>query len=87
MMRGAQAPDATAPLTVTPEQAVAQAQKYLDHFGAGLKAGQAEPFYGYYTLHTERDGKVTGMLSVNGYTGAVWLHNWHGDFVGTEMKE
>lgn len=21
------------------------------------------------------------MLSVNGYTGAVWYHNWHGQFI------
>jgi len=25
------------------------------------------------------------MLSVNGYTGAVWYHTWHGSFLG--MKE
>jgi hypothetical protein len=73
------APEATMP--VTPEQALEQAQKYLDRFNAGLTAGEVESFYGYYTLHTERDGQLTGMLSVNGYTGAVWYHNWHGDFV------
>ncbi len=41
----------------------------------------ATAFYGYYTLDFSRDGKVVGMLSVNGYTGEVWLHTWHGDFV------
>ena len=25
--------------------------------------------------------KETGMLSVNGYTGQVWYHTWHGPFV------
>jgi hypothetical protein len=85
MMRRGEAPDAQMP--VTPEQAIEQAQKYLDHVNNGLKAGKAEPFYGYYTLHTERDGKVTGMLSVNGHTGAVWYHAWHGDFVGMEEME
>jgi len=25
------------------------------------------------------------MLSINGYTGDVWYHNWHGDFI--QMKE
>jgi hypothetical protein len=85
MMRWRGAPEATMP--VTPEQAVEQAQKYLDRFNAGLTAGEAEPFYGYYTLHTERDGQLTGMLSVNGYTGAVWYHQWHGDFIAaTEME-
>ncbi|MGC8879122.1 MAG: hypothetical protein ACP5R2_07855 [Anaerolineae bacterium] len=84
MMRWRGSSDATMP--VTPEQAVEQAQKYLDHLNAGLKAGEVEPFYGYYTLHVERDGKVTGMLSVNGYTGAVWYHHWHGDFIAMEEE-
>jgi hypothetical protein len=73
-------------MTVSPEQAVEAAQKYLDQLNIGLKAGTAEPFYGYYTLHTEKDGQVTGMLSVNGYTGAVWYHSWHGDFVAMSQE-
>lgn len=67
--------------SVTAEQAVQLAQQYLDRVAQGLKAGDAEPFYGYYTLHTTKDGQITGMLSVNAYTGAVWYHAWHGDFV------
>ena len=46
---------------------------------------EAEAFYGYYTLHILKNGQVEGMLSVNGYTGAVWYHTWHGPFLG--MKE
>ena len=38
----------------------------------------ADPFYGYYTLHVNRDGQTVGMLSVNGYTGQVFPHTWHG---------
>jgi hypothetical protein len=69
-------------LTITPEQAVKNAQDYLDKALSGTKA-EAKPlaFYGFYTLDFSRDGKVVGMLSVNGYTGQVWLHHWHGDFV------
>ncbi len=85
MMRWRGSSDTSMP--VTPEQAVEQAQKYLDQLNAGLKAGEVEPFYGYYTLHIERDGEVTGMLSVNGYTGAVWYHHWHGDFIAMEEEE
>jgi hypothetical protein len=77
----------TGEMTVTPEQAVELAQEYLDRVAPGLKAGEAEPFYGYYTLHTEKDGQITGMLGVNGYSGAVWYHNWHGDFVGMSEEE
>jgi len=29
----------------------------------------------------EQDGKVIGMLSVNGTSGQVWYHTWHGAFV------
>jgi hypothetical protein len=68
--------------SVTAEQAVQLAQQYLDQTAQGFTAGDAEPFYGYYTLHVEKDGQITGMLSVNAYTGAVWYHAWHGDFIG-----
>jgi hypothetical protein len=27
------------------------------------------------------------MLSVNGYSGQVWLHHWHGDFVAMTGHE
>jgi hypothetical protein len=75
-------------MTVTPEQARAYAQAWLDANRPGTTvAAEADAFYGYYTLHTLRDGQITGMLSVNGYTGAVWYHTWHGDFVGMQEFE
>jgi len=46
---------------------------------------EADRFYGYYTLHVLNDRQIYGMLSVNGYTGQVWYHSWHGPFLG--MKE
>ena len=74
--------DVSAEMTVSPEQAIEYAQKYLDTNIAGATAS-AEPiqFYGYYTLDFEKDGKVAGMLSVNGYSGQVFLHTWHGTFI------
>jgi hypothetical protein len=72
-------------LPVTPEQAEKLAQQWLDTNLRGVSAGEAETFYGYYTLHTLKDEQIEGMLSVNGYTGAVWYHSWHGPFLG--MKE
>jgi hypothetical protein len=71
----------TAEMTVTPAQAVEAAQSYLDTYfsQAGLTvAGHADPFYGYYTLHVNRDGQTVSMLSVNGYSGQVFPHTWHG---------
>lgn len=69
-------------MPVDEAQAIELAQKYLDTARPGTTAGEeADAFYGYYTLHVLNDGQVTGMLSVNGYTGQVWYHTWHGAFV------
>ncbi len=64
-----------------------EAQRIADEWlagqagGDGLTAATADAFPGYYTLHTLRDGKVDGMLSVNATSGDVWYHSWHGAFV------
>jgi hypothetical protein len=69
-------------MPVSAEEAVETAQQYLDNYFPGTQADDhADPFYGYYTLHTLEDGEVTGMLSVNGFNGQVYLHTWHGDFI------
>lgn len=89
MMRGygpSNGAEVSAEMPVTPQQAVEAAQRYLDTYLPGTQADdEAEPFYGYYTIHVLRDGKVTGMLSVNGYNAQVFVHTWHGNFV--EMSE
>jgi hypothetical protein len=74
--------DVNAEMTVTPDQAITYAQIYLDANVSGATAA-TDPirFYGYYTLDFEKDGKVAGMLSVNGYSGQVFLHIWHGTFI------
>lgn len=71
----------TAEATVTEEQVLEYAQKYLDAALPGTKAGEADAFYGYYTIHVLKDGNVYGMLSVNSYTGQVWYHSWHEKFI------
>ena len=54
----------------------------LDAYRPGITADDhADPFYGYYTIHTLADGEIEGMLSVHGATGRVWYHSWHGDFL------
>ena len=72
----------SAEMTVTSEQAVEYTQQYLDSNYAGATAA-TDPmqFYGYYTLDFEKDGKIIGMLSVNGYNGQIFLHTWHGAFI------
>jgi hypothetical protein len=68
-------------MTLSPKEAQDVAQRWLDANLPGRIAGEADPFYGYYTLHFLRDGEIEGMLSVHGSTGDVWYHSWHGDFV------
>ena len=74
-----------AEMPVSPEEAGALAQQFLDRSVPDLTVAEPDAFYGYYTLHAVKDGQVEGMLSVNGHTGAVWYHNWHGHFV--QMRE
>jgi len=75
-----------AEMPISDEEAVEIANAYLSQNNSDLVAGgHADRFYGYYTIHTERDGKIYGMLSVNGYDGKVFLHTWHGEFI--EMAE
>ncbi len=74
--------DVSAEMPVTADQAVKAAQDYLDKYLPGNTAA-TDPvkFYGYYTLDFSKDGKIVGMLSVNGYNGAAFLHTWHGTFI------
>ncbi|GBD08964.1 hypothetical protein HRbin22_01211 [Candidatus Thermoflexus japonica] len=69
-------------MRLSPEEARQRAQAYLDRAMPGAIADEeADPFYGYYTLHILRDGRIIGMLSVHGSTGQVWVHTWHGNFL------
>jgi hypothetical protein len=71
-------------MPVSAERAREIAEDYLSRVSPGTRAGEAETFHGYYTLHTERDGRIIGMLSVNGYSGEIWYHSWHGAFVAMD---
>ena len=67
---------------LSPEEALESAQRWLNTYRPGVTVEEhADPFYGYYTVHTLEDGEIEGMLSVHGTTGQVWYHTWHGDFV------
>jgi len=36
---------------------------------------------GYYTFDFGKGG-IEGMLSVNAYSGQIWVHTWHGPYLG-----
>jgi hypothetical protein len=60
------------------------AQRWLDQNEPGVYVESGgDAFPGYYTLETLKGGKITGMISVNASTGAVWPHWWHGAFIAT----
>jgi len=66
---------------ITAAQAQQIADEWLAEQGEGLTTDDPAEFPGYYTLHTVRDGEISGMLSVHNRSGDVWYHSWHGDFV------
>jgi hypothetical protein len=71
---------------VTDQEALKLAQQWLDANRPGVTTeDHADPFYGYYTVHTMKDGQIEGMLSVHGSTGQVWYHTWHGAFMRQEQ--
>ena len=86
MMGSAGGPNWTPPAgsvtgPVSPQQAIALADRWLAQRDPSLSVPDADAFPGYYSLEVVRDGKIVGMLSVNASSGAIWNHWWHGDFV------
>jgi len=75
-------------MDISEDEAQNLAEKYLAKINTGeLTGNEVEKFYGYYTIHTlTENGDIAGMLSVNGYTGQVWYHNWHGIFIDMEEE-
>jgi hypothetical protein len=80
-MMGLWAPPAGTP-SVSEQQARANAQKFLDLKFPGAKLPQdTMSFPGYYTIDFEINGQPAGMLSVNAFSGQVWYHTWHSQFL------
>lgn len=67
-------------------QASAQklANTFLVAYLPGAKVLEGLGFPGYFTFDYGRKG-IEGMLSVSAFTGDVWVHTWHGLFLG-EVK-
>jgi hypothetical protein len=75
-------PNASMPIDV--QGASVYAQEWVDRNYSGAGVEELKAFYGYYTMDVSRNGQIFGMLSVNGFTGEVWYHSWHGDFIRME---
>ncbi|MBS7631752.1 hypothetical protein KEJ47_09360 [Candidatus Bathyarchaeota archaeon] len=86
MMGSWRAPPSTK-MPIDKDESLKIAQKYLDETYPGLKAEESHQFYGYYTIHVTKNNQIFGMLSVNGYDGAVWYHSWHGRYIQSRELE
>jgi hypothetical protein len=70
------------PMTISPEQAKIIAQQYLKQYKINVKLSKTvETFSGYYVIEYLHLGKVVGMISINGYTGQAFRHDWHQIFL------
>jgi len=71
--------------TVTPEAAAASVNQFLrERFSRALVVESTpDVFFGFYSFDVKDSvtGAKYGMLSVNGSSGQVWYHTWHGTFV------
>jgi len=76
------APSAEMPISMT--QAHDDAAQFLKTYLPNTTVeDQGDTFYGYYNFDVLQNDKTFGMLSVNGYTGQVWYHTWHGAFIAS----
>ncbi len=75
------------PTTIMPidtDNAVKIAQDWINLHFFGKRVEETTVFYGYYTMDFAEKEQISGMLSVDGYSGEVWYHSWHGDFISME---
>ena len=74
----------TAAGAVDATKARAIATTWLAANRPGTTIGSIDAYPGYFTIDLKRDGAVSGMMSVNSSSGAVWYHTWHGAFIARE---
>ncbi|ABO08159.1 hypothetical protein [Pyrobaculum calidifontis] len=74
------------PMRISEEEARRIAESWLASRFPGAVIEEEYTFPGYYTFHFEVSGDMQ-MLSVNGYSGAVWFHSWHGKYLGEVFPE
>ncbi len=67
------------------DEAAAQekAETFLAAYLPGASVRASQTFSGYTTFDFGREA-TEGMLSVNAYSGEVWVHTWHGSAIGTQ---
>jgi len=54
---------------------------FLTGYLPGAQVLESKELPGYYTFDFGRQN-IEGMLSVNAYNGQIWVHTWHGSYLG-----
>jgi hypothetical protein len=57
------------------------AEDFLTGYLPGSQIQESHALPGYYTFDFGRN-ETESMLSVNAFSGQVWVHTWHGSFIG-----
>jgi len=57
------------------------AEEFLTGYLPGAKILESKEMPGYYTFDFGRND-TESMLSVNAYSGQIWVHTWHGSYLG-----
>ena len=60
------------------------AAQFLSSYLPNTKLHEGQKFPGYYTYDYGRK-EIEGMLSVNAFSGEIWVHSWHGSFITEKM--
>ena len=56
------------------------AREFLTGYLPGSKILESHSMPGYYTFDFGRN-ETESMLSVNAYSGQIWVHTWHGTYI------
>ena len=81
-MRGGSVVDPS-DMPITAADARRAAGQFAAQFASGAQVANVRPFYGHYTVTLEQDDRWL-VLSVDGFSGQVWYHSWHGTFEGAQ---
>jgi hypothetical protein len=77
MMWRIRAGTSPAPAAYDLEAARSLGDAFLKEYLPGSQIVESHALPGYYTFDFGRNG-TEGMLSVNAYSGGIWVHTWHG---------
>ena len=70
-------------MPITTADARQAAEQFAQQYAPDARIVGVTSFYGHHTVALDRSGQRL-MLSVDGFSGQVWYHSWHGSFEGVQ---